>query len=105
MFRTPEDFAAVGAFALEHGARIMQAVGEHVQGSVAPWHELAVVPDHPLEAVVRLLCHCASSSDADPACSGRCPLLLPRGPTPGMFRPAHESALAPRVQSGRRAAA
>src|SRR5262249_57507713 len=55
-----ENSTAIGALALEHRARIMQAVGEHVQRGLAPGDELAVVPDDPLEAVVRLFCHGAS---------------------------------------------
>src|SRR5262249_58980591 len=55
-----EVFTAIGALALEHRARIMQAVGEHVQRGLAPGDELAVVPDDPLEAVVRFFCHGAS---------------------------------------------
>src|SRR5262249_22468072 len=57
MLRAFEDFPAIGALALEHRARIVQAMGEHVQGGLAPGHELAVVPDDPLEAVVRFFCH------------------------------------------------
>ena len=52
-----EDLAAIGALALEHGARVMQAVGEDVQVGVLPGHQLAVVPDDPFEAVVGLCGH------------------------------------------------
>jgi hypothetical protein len=34
-----------------------------VQGGVAPGHELAVVPDHAVEAVIGSFSHGASSSD------------------------------------------
>src|SRR5712691_11494528 len=94
-----EDFPAIGTLALEHGAGIMQAVGEHMQGSVAPGRELTVIPDDAVEPVVRFLSHGASSSSFGR--SFRTPdgsnvhMLLRRGPTPGMFRPDHESAFAP----------
>jgi hypothetical protein len=42
-----------------------------VQGGVAPGHELAVVPDHAVEAVIGSFSHGASSSDL---------------PLPGLFR-------------------
>src|SRR5262249_3280431 len=45
MLGTLEDFAAIGPFALEHAACIMEPMGEHVQLGVLPGHELAVVPD------------------------------------------------------------
>src|SRR5262245_7730192 len=104
MLRAFEDLPAIGALALEHRARIVQAVGKHVQGGLAPGHELAVVPDDPFEAVVRFFCHgvsprrwsCAGGRRIVPVL-----MLLRRGPTPGMFRPVHESALAPLAQSAR----
>ena len=42
----------VGAHALEHRQAVVQRMGQHVGGGVAPRHELAVVPD---EAVA--VCH------------------------------------------------
>ena len=57
VFGTLEDFAAIGAFALEHGARVMQAVGEDMHVGVAPFDELAVVPDDAVDLVVGLRCH------------------------------------------------
>ena len=96
-----EDLPAIGALALEHGAAVVQPVREHMQRGLTPWHKLAVVPDHPLKAVIRLFCHGESSSGGRSSRCGRgfVLLLLRRGPTPGMFRPAHESALAPMAQS------
>ena len=52
-----EDLAAIGALALEHAARVMQAVAEHVQIGVLPGHQLAVVPDDPFEPVIGLRSH------------------------------------------------
>src|SRR5262245_16594538 len=88
MFRALVNFAAIGALPLEHGAGVMQTMGQHMQRGLAPRHELAVVPDHPLEAVIRFLCHGDSVL-----------ILLRRGVTPGMFCSDHESARGPRVQS------
>ena len=59
-----EDLAAIGALALEHGARIVQAMGADVQVGVAPGHELAVVPDDAVELVVGLVHHGVSSVQA-----------------------------------------
>ncbi len=42
---TREDLAPVGALPFEHGARIMQRVGQDVDLRVAPGHEHAVHPD------------------------------------------------------------
>src|SRR3954468_23709879 len=57
MLRTFEDGAAIGALAFEHAARIMQAMSEHVQSSVTPRHQLAIVPDHAIEPIVGLFSH------------------------------------------------
>ena len=65
-----EDHAAVGALALEHAARIMQPVGEHVQRGVAPGHEPAVVPDAAVPLVEGLL---HGFFLRKPNCSGRRP--------------------------------
>ena len=40
-----EDLAAIGALALEHAARIVQTVGQHVDLGVGPVDEGAVEPD------------------------------------------------------------
>jgi hypothetical protein len=40
-----EDLTAIGAFALEDGARIMQAMRQHMQLGIAPGHESPVQPD------------------------------------------------------------
>src|ERR1700746_1917167 len=94
MFRALENFAAIGALPLEHGAGVMQTMGQHMQRGLAPRHELAVVPDHPLEAVIRFLSHGNSVL-----------ILLRRGATPGMYCSDHESARGPRVQLVRSGAA
>ena len=52
-----EDLAAIGALALEHAARIVQAVAEHMQIGLVPGHEFAVVPDDPFEPVIGLGSH------------------------------------------------
>jgi hypothetical protein len=52
-----EDFAAIGALALEHRARIVQAVRADVQRGFRPLDELAVVPNDAVEAVIGLLGH------------------------------------------------
>src|SRR5674476_779254 len=54
VFGRLEDRPAIGALALEHGARIVQAVAEHMQIGVSPRHHLAVVPDDPFEPVIGL---------------------------------------------------
>ena len=57
MFGALEDLAAIGALALEHAARIVQAVAEHMEVGLVPGHELAVVPDDPFEPVIGLGSH------------------------------------------------
>src|SRR6185369_3774494 len=57
MFDGLEDFAAVGALALEHAACVVQAMAKHMQVGFAPRHQLAVVPDDPFETVVGLRSH------------------------------------------------
>src|SRR5674476_1082661 len=57
VFGRLEDRPAIGALALEHGARIVQAVAEHMQIGVSPRHQLAVVPDDPFEPVIGLCSH------------------------------------------------
>src|ERR1700730_6669578 len=48
-----EDPPAIGALALEHAARIMQPVGQHMDVGVAPWHQFAIVPDDAIDLVER----------------------------------------------------
>jgi hypothetical protein len=45
MFGTFENLAAIGALALEHAGGVVESVREHMQFSVCPGHEGAVVPD------------------------------------------------------------
>ncbi len=47
-----KDLAAVGALALEHGARVMQRVAQHVHVGVPPRHQLAVEPDETVAIVI-----------------------------------------------------
>ena len=49
-----ENLAAVGAFALEDGAGVVQRVGQNMRFGVAPGDKLAVVPD-PAVAIVKSL--------------------------------------------------
>src|SRR5205814_542010 len=53
MLGAPEDGAAIGALALEHAARIMQPMGQHMDVGVAPRHQFAVVPDDAVDFVER----------------------------------------------------
>jgi hypothetical protein len=46
-----EHLAAIGALAFEHAARIVQAVGQHVNIRLRPRHQLAVKPDDAIELV------------------------------------------------------
>jgi hypothetical protein len=48
-----EHLAAIGALALEHAARIVQAVGQHMDIGVGPRHQSAVVPDDAIDLVER----------------------------------------------------
>src|SRR5262245_45374230 len=52
-----ENFAAIGAFALEHRARVMQPVRAHMQRGIAPGNKRAVIPDDAIEPVVGLIGH------------------------------------------------
>ena len=53
VFPAPEHLAAIGALALEHAARIMQAMGQHVDIGVGPRHQSAIVPDDAIDLVER----------------------------------------------------
>ncbi len=61
-----EDLSAIGALALEHGAGIVQPVGQYVNLRLRPFDEFAIHPDVTVKLVERNGCH-------------RC---LPRGPRP-----------------------
>ena len=56
MFEALEDLAAIGAFAFEHGACVMQAVREHVNFALSGRNELAVEPDK-IGTLVEWHCH------------------------------------------------
>ena len=47
-----ENLAVVGPLALEHGAGVMQGVGQDVDLGFAPGHELAVEPDEAVAVVI-----------------------------------------------------
>src|ERR1700754_1975053 len=65
MFGRLEDFAAVSALALEHGASVVQAMGQDVDIGVGPRHQLAVIPDDAIDFVERHS-HCLVSRSAGP---------------------------------------
>ena len=52
-----EDLAVIDALALEHGAAIMQRMGEKMHPRVTPRDELAVHPDVAVALIVRLSGH------------------------------------------------
>src|SRR5258708_2157103 len=62
-----EDRPAIGALTLEHAARIMQPVGQHMDVGVAPWHQLAIVPDDAIDFIERNSHWAFSRIDADRA--------------------------------------
>ena len=53
-----EDLAVIDALALEHGAAIMQRMGEKMHPRVTPRDELAVHPDVAVALIVRLRSRC-----------------------------------------------
>jgi hypothetical protein len=57
MFGALENLPGVGAFALEHTTRVVQAMTQNVEVGLVPGHELSVVPDDPFEPVIRLDSH------------------------------------------------
>ena len=57
VFGQLEDFAAIGALALEHRARIVQAMCKHMDLGIRPFDELAVHPDKSVELVEGNGCH------------------------------------------------
>ena len=74
-----EDFAAVGALALEHGAAVVQGVGQDVDVGLAPRTKLAVHPDEAVAVVIgNELGHDAVLVGAFEECS-----LLPPDPSAG----------------------
>ena len=52
-----ENLAAIGAFALEDGAGIVQAMGQHMDLGVGPFDELAVHPDEAVQLIEGNGCH------------------------------------------------
>lgn len=46
-----EDLAAIGTLAFKHGARIMKAMGQHVNFRIFPVDEFAVQPDKPVSLI------------------------------------------------------
>src|SRR5580704_2106417 len=66
-----KDFAAIGALALEHGAGVMQAMGEHADLTVDGRDELAVEPDH-ISPFIEGHCHGMPPSLHRPIVALRC---------------------------------
>ena len=89
-----EDHAVIGALAFEHGARVMQAMGEHVDLRLRPRHQLAVEPDHAFHLIEGH--RHGRSSGVGPCCSG-CPLLCVALQVSIWLQP-DESAIARRMQ-------
>lgn len=50
----------VGAHALEHAHSIVQGMGQHVRGRVAPLHQFTVIPDHAITIGHRHSCQAPS---------------------------------------------
>src|SRR5205085_2115820 len=50
-----EDLAIIGALPLEHAARIVERMSQHMHSSVAPRHQLAIEPDPAVAVVERAL--------------------------------------------------
>ena len=57
MFGELENLTAIGALALEYGACVVQAMGQHVDLGVGPFDELAVHPDEAFQLVEGNGCH------------------------------------------------
>src|SRR5690606_27025820 len=55
-----EDLPAIGALALEHAARIVKPMRQHVNLGILPGHEFAVKPDPAVALVHRDASHCTS---------------------------------------------
>ena len=51
--RVDLDPPAIGALALEHGAGVMQAMGQHMDIGIGPRHQSAIVPDDAIDFVER----------------------------------------------------
>ena len=45
MLRQRKDVAVVAAHAFEHGAGVVEGMGQHMHSRVSPWNECAIVPD------------------------------------------------------------
>src|SRR5215475_11207157 len=52
-----KDLAAISTLTFEYAAGIVQPVGQHVDVGLVPGHELSVVPNDPLKAVIGLRSH------------------------------------------------
>ena len=64
VFEAFENLAAIGAFALEHGARIMQAMRQYADLAIGGRNELAVEPDQ-VRTLVEGHCHGVASLGVD----------------------------------------
>src|SRR5438046_1492982 len=70
------DGPAIGALALEHGARVVQAMGQHADLGLRRWDELAVEPDQ-VRTLVEWHRHDISSKDFKSGQNRICPVLRP----------------------------
>jgi hypothetical protein len=57
VFGQLEDASAIGALALEYGARIMQPMRQHVKLGLLPGHEFTVEPDFTVQLIKGSCCH------------------------------------------------
>ena len=101
VFGALENLAAIGALALEHGARIMQAMRQYADLAIGGRNEFAVEPDQ-IRTLVEGHCHSVASLGMDgPFLTDSAALLGPFAlgcgllrweRTPGMVACARESA-------------
>src|SRR4029079_5639715 len=73
MFGALEDLSGVGAFALEHATRVVQAMAQNVEVGLVPGHELSFVPGARFDRVIALNSHYAAPSPRPYKTPARCP--------------------------------
>src|SRR5271166_275697 len=99
------DGAAIGALALEHGARIVQAMGQHVDLGIHIGNELAVNPDDTGHLIKWHCCGSHGSPPASPNVTRDVALLLRPGSSLDMVRWRDRTSTAPqlsKLSKGRR---
>src|SRR5215510_5803455 len=52
-----KDLAAISALTFEYAAGVVQSVGQDVDVGLVPGHELSIIPNDPLKAVIGLRSH------------------------------------------------